>query len=175
MEKETSESASATSRSFGKSVAAGWASSTRHNSFPSIAGWRSRSSRGSLGLSSTAVLRFQREAEAAGRLHHTHIVPIYSTGSDGGTHYYAMELIDGPSLHEVIRGAAFRPGGQGRGERLGRDDRRRPGAAAARGRLPVRIVRWSDRDAHVGCRDAEFFSDVGGNGPGSRQAVGDEL
>ena len=34
---------------------------------------------GSLGLSSKAVLRFQREAEAAGKLHHTNIVPIYAT------------------------------------------------------------------------------------------------
>ncbi len=57
---------------------------------------------GSLGLSSKAVLRFQREAEAAGKLHHTNIVPIYSTGQDDGTHYYAMELIDGPSLQQVI-------------------------------------------------------------------------
>ncbi len=43
---------------------------------------------GSLGLSSKAVLRFQREAEAAGKLHHTNIVPIYATGEDEGTHYY---------------------------------------------------------------------------------------
>ncbi len=57
----------------------------------------------SLGLSSKAVLRFQREAEAAGKLHHTNIVPIYSTGDAEGTHYYAMELIDGPSLHDVVR------------------------------------------------------------------------
>jgi len=57
---------------------------------------------GSLGLSSKAVLRFQREAEAAGKLHHTNIVPIYTTGEDAGTHYYAMELIEGPSLQQVI-------------------------------------------------------------------------
>ncbi len=38
-----------------------------------------------LELSSKAVLRFQREAEAAGKLHHTNIVPIYSTGNDDGT------------------------------------------------------------------------------------------
>ncbi len=56
-----------------------------------------------LGLSSKAVLRFQREAQAAGKLHHTHIVPIYSTGHDDGDHYYAMELIEGPSLDAVIR------------------------------------------------------------------------
>jgi serine/threonine protein kinase len=57
----------------------------------------------SLGLSSKAELRFQREAEAAGRLHHTNIVPIYSTSNENGMHYYAMELIDGPSLHQVIQ------------------------------------------------------------------------
>ena len=56
-----------------------------------------------LGLSSKAILRFRREAEAAGKLHHTNIVPIYTTGEDKGIHYYAMELIDGPSLDAVIK------------------------------------------------------------------------
>jgi len=57
-----------------------------------------------LGLTPRAVVRFRREAEAAARLHHTNIVPIYATGEDGGTHYYAMELVEGPSLDRVIRG-----------------------------------------------------------------------
>ena len=56
-----------------------------------------------LGLSSKAILRFRREAEAAGKLHHTNIVPIYTTGEDKGIHFYAMELIDGPSLDQVIK------------------------------------------------------------------------
>lgn len=56
-----------------------------------------------LGLSSKAILRFRREAEAAGKLHHTNIVPIYTTGEDKGVHYYAMELIDGPSLDAVVK------------------------------------------------------------------------
>ena len=30
-------------------------------------------------------------------------MPIYTTGEDKGIHYYAMELIDGPSLDAVIR------------------------------------------------------------------------
>ncbi len=55
-----------------------------------------------LGLSTKAVVRFRREAEAAAKLHHTNIVPIYATGDEDGTHYYAMELIDGPSLNLVI-------------------------------------------------------------------------
>ena len=55
-----------------------------------------------LGLSSKAILRFRREAEAAGKLHHTNIVPIYTTGEDRGIHFYAMEMIEGPSLDKVI-------------------------------------------------------------------------
>ena len=56
-----------------------------------------------LGLTGKAIQRFRREAEAAARLHHTNIVPIYATGEDKGIHYYAMELIEGPSLDHVIR------------------------------------------------------------------------
>ena len=58
---------------------------------------------GGLGLTAKAVQRFRREAEAAAKLHHTNIVPVYATGEEDGTHFYAMELIDGPSLDHVIR------------------------------------------------------------------------
>jgi serine/threonine protein kinase len=57
---------------------------------------------GGLGLTSRAVQRFRREAEAAGRLHHTNIVPIYATGDADGVHYYAMELVAGPSLDQTL-------------------------------------------------------------------------
>ena len=57
---------------------------------------------GGLGLTHRAVDRFRREAEAAARLHHTNIVPVYTTGEAHGTHFYAMELIDGPSLDRVL-------------------------------------------------------------------------
>src|SRR5947209_2687958 len=56
-----------------------------------------------LGLSPHAIQRFHREAEAAAKLHHTNIVPVYATGQQDGTYFYAMELIDGPSLDKVIR------------------------------------------------------------------------
>ena len=56
-----------------------------------------------LGLTPRAVDRFRREAEAAARLHHSNIVPVYATGEERGVHFYAMELIDGPSLDAVIR------------------------------------------------------------------------
>jgi tetratricopeptide (TPR) repeat protein len=58
---------------------------------------------GSLGLTAKAVQRFRREAEAAAKLHHTNIVPVYATGEQDGAHFYAMELIEGPSLDHVIR------------------------------------------------------------------------
>src|SRR5262249_28425316 len=58
---------------------------------------------GGLGLSPKAVPRFRREAEAAAKLHHTNIVPVYATGEENGTHFYAMELIDGPSMDTGFR------------------------------------------------------------------------
>ncbi len=53
--------------------------------------------------SPSAVSRFQREATAAARLHHTHIVPIYDFGESHDAYYYAMELIAGHPLSVVIR------------------------------------------------------------------------
>src|SRR5690349_9182064 len=48
-----------------------------------------------LSLTPQAVARFRREAAAAAKLHHTNIVPVYATGEEGGTHFYAMELVEG--------------------------------------------------------------------------------
>lgn len=56
------------------------------------------------GLDSESVARFQREAEAAGRLSHPGIVPIYAVGSADGIYYYAMELVEGPSLCQLLEG-----------------------------------------------------------------------
>jgi len=49
-----------------------------------------------------AVLRFQREAQAAAKLHHTHIVPIFAQGEVDGNYFYAMELVHGRSISSVI-------------------------------------------------------------------------
>ncbi len=46
--------------------------------------------------------RFRREAEAAASLHHTNIVPIYGIGEDNDLQYYAMQLIDGVTLQDVV-------------------------------------------------------------------------
>ncbi|NOT00204.1 MAG: protein kinase [Phycisphaerales bacterium] len=49
--------------------------------------------------SPAAVSRFQREAMAAARLHHTNIVPIYDFGECADAYYYAMELVVGRPLN----------------------------------------------------------------------------
>jgi serine/threonine protein kinase/tetratricopeptide (TPR) repeat protein len=50
----------------------------------------------------SAQIRFQREAKAAARMHHTKIVPVFDVGQDGEHLYYAMQLIHGQGLDLVI-------------------------------------------------------------------------
>ncbi len=57
-------------------------------------------------LDKQQLARFKNEARAAATLDHPHIVAIHAVGSEGNAHYYAMQLIGGSSLAEVI--AAFR-------------------------------------------------------------------
>jgi serine/threonine protein kinase/Tfp pilus assembly protein PilF len=47
--------------------------------------------------------RFRREARAAARLHHTHIVPVFGVGEDAGIHYYAMQFIHGQGLDAILQ------------------------------------------------------------------------
>ncbi len=55
-----------------------------------------------IGATPKAVLRFQREAQAAAKLHHTNIVPIFAQGEADGMYYYAMEFIEGDGLNTII-------------------------------------------------------------------------
>jgi serine/threonine protein kinase/WD40 repeat protein len=68
-------------------------------------------------MTPTHLERFEREAKAAARLHHTNIVPVFGIGVHEGVHYYAMQFIQGQALdtvlHEVrhLRGDADRSRG----------------------------------------------------------------
>lgn len=48
------------------------------------------------------IERFKNEARAAANLQHPNIVPVYAIGEQGGIHFFAMRLIDGPSLDRRI-------------------------------------------------------------------------
>lgn len=61
-------------------------------------------------LDSRNLRRFQNEAQTAALLQHPHIVPIYGVGCDRGVHYYAMRLIEGPTLAQVISDLRWRSG-----------------------------------------------------------------
>lgn len=56
--------------------------------------------------------RFFREVRAAAGLHHTNIVPVLEVGECDGVLFYAMQLIEGRSLHGVVDDLRkqYRPG-----------------------------------------------------------------
>ena len=57
--------------------------------------------------------RFEREARAAAKLHHTNIVPVFGVGEQDGLPYYAMQFIQGMGLNAVIKELAqLGPGGK---------------------------------------------------------------
>jgi serine/threonine protein kinase/WD40 repeat protein len=49
------------------------------------------------------LLRFQAEAEAAGRLDHRGIVPVYEVGEDNGVHFFSMGFVEGTDLEKKAR------------------------------------------------------------------------
>jgi WD40 repeat protein/serine/threonine protein kinase len=49
------------------------------------------------------IRRFEREARAAAKLHHTNIVPVFGVGQQDGHHYYVMQFIAGLGLDLVLQ------------------------------------------------------------------------
>jgi WD40 repeat protein/serine/threonine protein kinase len=48
------------------------------------------------------IERFQREAKAAARLHHTNIVPVFGVGEHDSYRYYVMQFIQGQGLDAIL-------------------------------------------------------------------------
>jgi WD40 repeat protein/serine/threonine protein kinase/tetratricopeptide (TPR) repeat protein len=77
--------------------------------------------------------RFEREAKAAARLHHTNIVPVFGVGEDDGTPYYSMQFIAGLGLDQVINELKRQWGDAGRSQGT-------PATAGVPGDLTISMV-----------------------------------
>lgn len=49
------------------------------------------------------IERFRREAKIAASLHHSNVVPIFAYGESDGHYFFAMQIIDGCSLSDVVQ------------------------------------------------------------------------
>jgi predicted ATPase len=55
-----------------------------------------------LSADSDRLHRFEREARSVSALNHPNIVTIYELAKDGSAHYFAMELIEGQTLRQLL-------------------------------------------------------------------------
>jgi eukaryotic-like serine/threonine-protein kinase len=58
--------------------------------------------RAELAANTTALRRFQAEAEAVANITHANIVQVYAIGADAGLHYMALEYVDGRTLRDLL-------------------------------------------------------------------------
>jgi hypothetical protein len=58
---------------------------------------------------SDRIARFRREAQTLAALNHPHIAQIYGVEDAGGTPALVMELVEGPTLQDLIQGSGQEP------------------------------------------------------------------
>jgi serine/threonine protein kinase len=56
-----------------------------------------------------AVSRFQREAKAAARLHHPHIVPVFDAGRHGDNYFLVAAYVEGQTLDKLLPETGVEP------------------------------------------------------------------
>lgn len=56
----------------------------------------------SAGHDVSQIARFKNEAQAAAQIRHPNIVSVYAIGEVDGIHYYAMQLIEGQSITQML-------------------------------------------------------------------------
>ena len=49
-----------------------------------------------------SVARFEQEAQILARLQHPNVITVFDTGVDGGDRFIVMELVEGPTLRELL-------------------------------------------------------------------------
>lgn len=54
-------------------------------------------------LDAAAIARFRRERELLARLRHDHLLPVFEAGTTDGRPWFAMELVEGPTLAALLR------------------------------------------------------------------------
>ncbi|MEM7201022.1 MAG: protein kinase [Planctomycetota bacterium] len=57
------------------------------------------------------IERFRREAAAVGRLQHPGLAPVFQVGEVDGTHFFAMEFVEGSDLGQLLDAAREAAGG----------------------------------------------------------------
>jgi len=86
------------------------------------------------------IARFRNEALAAAQLHHPNIVPVFAVGQERGVHFYAMQLIEGRSLDQVVS--------ELRQEKDGRQAKPQASASTMLGRTTEAVGDLSQRPAN---------------------------